>query len=200
MGLAEYRERTVWTELALRRLMREDVEISDEMLKSYYAERRALYVEPERVRISQIFVAPGLDGNGTPGPEEWSVAEAAIVKAHTRLRLGEDFKKVEEEVGPGGKGDGWFERGELLRELEDVAFALGAGAVSAPIKTGHGYHIIRTEAKRERRTPEFDEIKARLAEEYREKFFLVMAGEYMTRLKDTALKDKALVLTVGNGE
>lgn len=51
---------------------------------------------------------------------------------------------------PSGKkgGDlGEFTRGMMVREFEDVAFAQDVGAVSGPVKTQFGYHLIYTTAK-----------------------------------------------------
>jgi parvulin-like peptidyl-prolyl isomerase len=43
---------------------------------------------------------------------------------------------------------GFFGKGQMVREFEDAAFSLGIGAVSAPIKTEFGYHLIVVTAKR----------------------------------------------------
>ncbi|MFH1862457.1 MAG: peptidylprolyl isomerase, partial [bacterium] len=44
---------------------------------------------------------------------------------------------------------GWTERGDLLADFENVAFALKTGEVSKPVKTRYGYHIIRLEDQRD---------------------------------------------------
>jgi peptidyl-prolyl cis-trans isomerase SurA len=44
---------------------------------------------------------------------------------------------------------GWTQRGDLLQEYENTAFALQPGEISKPIKTRYGYHIIRLNERRE---------------------------------------------------
>lgn len=198
MGLGEYRERSVWAELALRKIMRETLKPTDEQLRVYFAERRSAFVEPERARISQIFIspAPGPDGDVVNGPEERAEAERQIIEAHSRLRVGEDFLAVASSYASGTVKPRWVERGELMRELEEAAFSLRAGAISAPIRTSMGYHIIKVEERRERKAPHFEDVRERVLEEYEDKFFLAAAGEFMTRLKEKALRDGRLVLVV----
>jgi peptidyl-prolyl cis-trans isomerase D len=43
---------------------------------------------------------------------------------------------------------GWFGRGKMVGEFQDVAFSTQPGDVSKPFKTVHGYHIILVEGRR----------------------------------------------------
>lgn len=65
-----------------------------------------------------------------------------------RLKKGEPFSKIAKNVStcPSSKrgGDlGSFGRGEMVKEFEDVAFALKKGETSPVVKTQFGYHIIK---------------------------------------------------------
>ena len=199
MGLDEYRRKAVWMELALRKIMRAALSPSEEKLRSYYAERQAEFIRPERVRVSQVFIAPRADpeDDGVPGPKDWETAERQIVEAHSRLRMREDFSLVARAYGSGGQISRWVGLGELLRELEDAAFSMRPGSFSNPIRTAMGFHIIRSEERAERRLPTFEEVREKVAAEYEDRFFLLMAGEFMAKLREDALRDGSLILEKG---
>ncbi len=195
MGLEEYTERSVWAELALRKVMQATLKPTDEQLRVFYAECQADYIEPDRSRISQIFIAPpaGPDGDADYSKAGWADAERVALEAHTRLRMGEDFRDVASSLASGSTTSRWVERGTLMRELEDAAFSLRPGAMSAPIRTGMGYHIVRVEERKERKLPRFEDVREKVLADYEEKFFFAAAGDFMTRLKEKAVRDGKLV-------
>ena len=64
------------------------------------------------------------------------------------IKKGKKFGVVAREISkcPSSKkeGDlGYFTKGMMVKEFEDVAFRLQVGEISAPVKTQFGYHIIK---------------------------------------------------------
>ena len=65
-----------------------------------------------------------------------------------RIKKGEKFATIAKDVSlcPSKKrgGDlGTFGRGQMVKEFENVAFALEKGQISGIVKTQFGYHIIK---------------------------------------------------------
>ena len=65
-----------------------------------------------------------------------------------RLKKGEKFSAIAKDVSlcPSKKrgGDlGTFGRGQMVKEFEQVAFALDKGQISGIVKTQFGYHVIK---------------------------------------------------------
>ncbi|HSJ31969.1 MAG TPA: peptidylprolyl isomerase [Longimicrobiales bacterium] len=87
-------------------------------------------------------------------------SEAALAEARTRadsvvklIRQGEDFAELARRFSDDGTrengGDlGFIRRSDVVREFANVAFNLSPGAISAPVKTQYGYHLIKVERVR----------------------------------------------------
>ncbi len=83
-----------------------------------------------------------------------------------------NFAAVAEEVSlsPERKngGDlGYFARGDMPKEFEDVVFKLKTGEISPVVKTEYGYHIFLLEGRRSARRLKFEEVKDRIMERLR---------------------------------
>jgi peptidyl-prolyl cis-trans isomerase C len=112
--------------------------------------------------------------------------EASAQKALARVKGGEDFAKVADELSkdPASKGGdlGWFTKDRMVPEFADVAFKMKPGQVSDPVKTKFGWHIIKVEGERMKSFPPFDEVKDQAARYVQQK----AQGDLITALRKDA--------------
>lgn len=113
-----------------------------EVERFYQAYADSLPDIKESIRLSHILLKV------TPGEEAQQQASERIKSLYLRALAGEDFAELARNFsdGPSGKKGGrlgWTNRGDLLKEYEEVAYSLKEGEISAPVKTRFGYHIIK---------------------------------------------------------
>ncbi len=97
----------------------------------------------ETVDISHILIV------NKPGEAAVQKALENIKAVQEKIRTGEDFadlaKRYSEDPGSRTRGGelGFFQRGEFVKEFEEVAFVLQPNEISDVVRTEHGYHIIQ---------------------------------------------------------
>jgi peptidyl-prolyl cis-trans isomerase D len=130
---------------------------NQKLLESAYEENKAIYNKPEEIKARHILVK---------GDDAKNLDKLKAIKA--KLNAG-NFASVagKETEDPSGKSTGgelgWFARGKMVPEFEDVAFNLKKGQISEPVKTQFGYHLIFLEDKKEAQVKTLDDVKADLA-------------------------------------
>ena len=130
---------------------------AEEEIDQYYNANLSQYSTPGQIRASHILLR-------TEEQDEAEV-EALAAELVTQARGGADFAELarrhsEDEVtAPEGGSVGLFGRGSMVREFEDAAFALEPGAISDPVKSAIGYHIIKVTEKQEETTQPIDTVR-----------------------------------------
>jgi peptidyl-prolyl cis-trans isomerase SurA len=100
---------------------------------------------PATVSARQIVIRP------QPTPEAKAAERARADSVLRELRAGADFATAARRLSddPGTKEDGgdlgWFRRGRMVREFEQVAFALRPGHISEVVESPFGFHLIQVE-------------------------------------------------------
>jgi peptidyl-prolyl cis-trans isomerase C len=83
------------------------------------------------------------------------------------LEGGADFAATAQEKstgpsGPNGGSLGWFGKGMMVPEFEEAVVALEVGAISAPVQTQFGWHVIKLEETRIKEAPALDAVRDEL--------------------------------------
>jgi peptidyl-prolyl cis-trans isomerase C len=124
---------------------------TDEAMKKVYEDASKQISGEQEVRARHILVE--------------TEDEAKAVKAE--LDKGADFaelaKKKSKDPGASDGGDlGFFTKDQMVPEFSEVAFKLEPGKISDPVKSQFGWHIIKVEEKRNRKPPDFEQVKAQI--------------------------------------
>jgi len=129
------------------------VTVSEEEVRDFFETNKNAFGENESVSASHILVG------------DLSKAE----NLYEKIQNGEDFATLAKEnstcPSSANGGDlGYFGRGQMVKEFEDMAFSLEVGAVSKPVKTQFGYHLILLNDKKSDKAKNFEDIKDELKE------------------------------------
>jgi peptidyl-prolyl cis-trans isomerase C len=103
------------------------------------------------------------------------------------LKKGADFaelaKKKSKDPGASDGGDlGFFTKEQMVPEFSAAAFALEPGKISDPVKSQFGWHVIKVEEKRNRKPPDFDQVKGQIETYVTRK----AQAEYVGKLREAA--------------
>ena len=98
--------------------------------------------------------------------------EAEAVQLITSLASGADFAELAREfsTGPSGEagGDlGWFAEGDMVEPFFEAVSALESGAVSPPVQTQFGWHVIQLAETRQQERPAIETVQPELEELFR---------------------------------
>ena len=102
--------------------------------------------------------------------EEFNASHILVETEETALAVieelegGADFAAVAREKstgpsGPNGGELGWFGKGAMVPGFEQAVIDLEPGAVSAPVKTQFGWHIVKLNETRIQQAPAIDEVR-----------------------------------------
>lgn len=151
--------------LQTKKLVEPRITVTDDEISTYFEDNKDTFAQAEQVEASHILVED----------------EKTAKKVAKELAAGGDFAKLaaeystDTETADNGGSLGYFGKGDMVVEFEDVAFNLDKNKVSDPVKTEYGYHIIKVTGKKEAKKANLEDSKEviketllseRLQEEY----------------------------------
>ena len=147
--IAKYRE--VMMENALfRGHVLKDITVSDDEIAKYYNDHKSEFVDPEQRHVAHILV-----------PTE---KEASDI--YEKLKGGADFAQLARKYSMDAETAlydgklGWITEEKVPPPFREV-LKLETGAISKPIKSDHGWHIIQVSEIKPKRQQALDEVKDR---------------------------------------
>ena len=95
------------------------------------------------------------------------------IAAKARVTEGEEFGDVAKDVstgpsGPSGGSLGWFGAGQMVTAFEEAVMTMDVGAVSDPVETQFGFHVIQLVETRVKEAPALEDVRSELMAEVQE--------------------------------
>jgi len=144
------------------------VEIGEETARQAYQQRLDEFTTPERRSVSQVV-----------GGEE------AIKAVVSLMRDGQDFQTAAAAAAGQEPIDlGLVTRDDLLPEVADVAFALGAGETSGAVESPLGWHVFHVSEVQSGGTRPFDDVRTEIETALKRDAALEMVVGLANQLED----------------
>lgn len=169
------------------------ITVTEEDTKSYYDSHRDIFKQPAQVKASLILIKLDLYAD----KEKTEAAEKKIKIIQEKLEAGEDFaevaKQYSEDPSSVKGGDlGYFSRGQTMKSVEDIAFALKPNDVSDAVQTPIGLQIIKVFNKKPEKNPSYEEVKDRIIVQVRKEKIQKELSPYVNKLKGAAKIERFL--------
>ena len=175
-----------------------DLTPSDATLRERYEKEKSRYVSAEQRQASHILVK--VDSKSGPDAQKAALAKAEAIRK--QIEDGKDFAELakadSDDLGSKAQGGdlGWLDQGLTEPAFDDALFKLAEkGAISEPVLTAEGYHIIKLDDLRAGTSRSFDEVKSELTNQYldseRERVF----NDAAARLTDLTYEDPSSLET-----
>ncbi len=145
--------------MTYHRMLRQDISVNlmtdkkisdlpepeEEQIKTMYAEHPEKMIRRGRIRASHILAKL------TEGSEEKALLKIRDLQQQVTT---ENFAELAQQnsdcpSSTAGGDLGWFRKGDMVKQFEEVAFALQPGEISDVVATQFGFHLIRLIAREE---------------------------------------------------
>ena len=165
-----------------------EIEISEQEMRTYYEENAALF-GPQVVASHILICYQGAERCEANYTEEEA---AALIPEVREMYNGTNFAELAEKYSTGPSASqggrlGTFGRGSMVPEFEETAFALEVGAISDPVKTNFGYHLILVTEKIPKQ--EFEDVREGIEQQ-----LIAEKGRELQQLYVQNLRDEATVV------
>ncbi len=155
-------------------------ESCEEKLLKFFEANRELFITDDKIRLSHVLIEGYCE----------EVRECAE-NIRREISSAEDFKFQVQTAShcPSclQNGDlGYLLKGELIPELDEIAFGMKPGEISDVIKTPYGYHILMVTECIPARQLEFEEVREFLSQYHQNLLMELNVEKYLNELRQKA--------------
>jgi parvulin-like peptidyl-prolyl isomerase len=174
------------TERVIRDEVSRRVQVKREEQQKYYEEHKSEFMREERVFLREILISTeGKDAAGV------AAAEKKAKDISARATKGEKFADLardnsDSQTARIGGDIGGFEKGKLLKAIEDQVWSQQKGFVTQPIKVSNGFLILRVEDHQKAGQASFEEVENEIMDKLFTPRMQPAIREYLTKLRQDA--------------
>lgn len=170
--------------------VRNQVKIPEESAREYYEQHGAEFAGRRSARVFHILKYVAKKGTEA----DWQKAYSDIADLRDKIIAGLDFAEAAKEASDDPSRDtggdlGEIVQGEMVKEFEEVAFALEPGTVSAPVKSPFGYHLILVKYKLPATAAPFEKVKGEIENKLFGDMMMAVREDWLRRVKKDAFID-----------
>jgi peptidyl-prolyl cis-trans isomerase SurA len=160
--------------------------------QAFYDQHKNELVQPEQVKLSEILIST--DKGSGDAAEKLSSAKAKADDLLEQIRKGAGFDEIAKKDSDGptaaqGGDLGYFKRGTLAKELEDITFGMQSRGLSDVIRTKQGFVILKVTDHTTAGVPPLKDVESRIENAvYMQKMEPALRA-YLTKLREEAYID-----------
>ena len=188
----ELTEKELWNrfrdQLLMQKLVnyevRSRVSVSPGEVSEYYKSHPEEFSQGDRVRLQHILIR---SGGARTVEEAKNFAEALVVQIKSG-KFFEELAKTYSEAAEAEEGGqmGWMEKGQLLGNIDEQVFALGAGELTSPIQSSLGSHIFKVLEKETSAVKPLSEVRNEIQEQISREKTNVRLEKWISDLRKNA--------------
>jgi peptidyl-prolyl cis-trans isomerase D len=163
--------------------------VTDAQLHAAYSASMDHFRTPERVHLRHIMFKT-TDKSDAEKKQIQAKADEALKQLKSGADFGELAKKDSDDSANAPKGGDldWVVKGQMVPEMEKVAFSLPQNQISGVITTPYGYDIMQVMGHEDARVKPFDEVKAALADELKQQGVTDRVQQTADKVHDALVK------------
>jgi peptidyl-prolyl cis-trans isomerase C len=164
-----------------------NVDVTEEMVTDFYQKNLRRFVSPQMINARHILLRLPPDAE----PKIVAETENKMKEILEKLKKGKKFEDLAKKYSQGPSapkgGDlGFFPKGAMVKEFEDVAFELQPGSAGKVVRTRFGLHYVETLEKREEGIMPLDEVRGKIFSQVQMAERNKLLQEYLKALREKA--------------